>query len=96
LYGGSAKVEPAVPSDDLDVDLPSRLGLIGWEQLSRVAPYLDPDMNVLHDRAIGLAKDAARQVDANDGNAHTPMMPAPRPGARKPKIWDCANLAGCW
>ena len=45
-------------------------------------------MNVLHDGAIGLAKHAARQVDANDGNAHTPTMPAARPGA--PKAGDRA------
>jgi len=78
LYGGSAKIVHGVASHDLDVDLPTRLELIGSEQLTRVAPHLDPDMHVLHDGAIGSAEHAPRQVDAGNRDAHTPMMPAPR------------------
>jgi hypothetical protein len=76
LHGGSSKVEDPVLPHDLDIDLPVRVGLVCSDQLSRVAPHLDPDVDVAHGRAVSRAEHMACEVDAGDRNSHTPIMPA--------------------
>src|ERR687891_290152 len=71
LHGGAAEVEDSLLSNDRDVDLPARLGLICSDQLSWVAPDLNPDVNVLHRGTVGTTEHATRRVDSGDHQSHT-------------------------
>src|SRR5829696_6415907 len=65
------KSEDSLLSNDLDIDLPARLGLICPDQLGWVAPDLNPDVNVLHRGTVGTTEHATRRVAPGDHQSHT-------------------------
>ena len=71
LHGEASEVEDSLLLNDLDINLPARLGLICPDQLGRVAPDLNPDVNVLHRRTVGTTEHATRRVEPGDHQSHT-------------------------
>jgi hypothetical protein len=93
LHGEASEVEDSLLLNDLDINLPARLGLICPDQLGRVAPDLNPDAVSVPASSMQIAEDVRGARVRTSGRYASRLVPGRPGGHGEPRPTDRGLLA---